>query len=169
MDWSLDAATIAAVGVAAVALVATALLGVLLVRERRRTDAALAAAFAGQAELRRLLEEQVAPAAGTPVAEIAEFVITDAGQDRGDVDERPVSDRIVLSATLGEPLVKAAAFTFGMRRALSAESRNRIRFAMRRDRRGRRRQRLRLRRQVAREARLREGGRRIRAEETSPA
>jgi hypothetical protein len=165
MDWSLDAATLtilalAALGVAAVTVLASVLLGVLLVRERRRTDTALGAVFAGQAELRRLLEERVAPSSAAPVAEVAEFVITDAGQDRPDVDERPVSDRVVLSATLGEPLVKAAAFTFGMRRALSAESRNRIRFAMRREVRRSRKQ---------RKQEMRAAWRRMRAEETSPA
>jgi hypothetical protein len=160
MDWSLDAATVAAVGVAAVALLATLVLAVLLVRERRRTDAALAAAFAGQAELRRLLEDRIEPAAPAPVPAMAEFVITDAGRSTPDADERPVSDRIVLSATLGEPLVKAAAFTFGVRRALSPESRNRIRFAMRREVRRSRKQ---------RKQEMRAAWRRMRAEETSPA
>ena len=44
-----------------------------------------------------------------------------------------VPDRVVLSATVGEPLVKAVAFGHGVRRALSAESRNRIWFEMRRE------------------------------------
>jgi hypothetical protein len=163
MDWSLDAATLTVVAVAVVALLATLVLGVLLVRERRRNDAALAALFAGQADLRRLLEERqpAGPAAAPAVTRpVAEFVITDAGEARPDVDDRPVSDRIVLSATLGEPLVKAAAFTFGVRRALSAESRNRIRFAMRREVRRARKQ---------RKQEMRAAWRRMRAEETSPA
>jgi hypothetical protein len=44
-----------------------------------------------------------------------------------------VSERAVLSVTLGEPLVKLAAFGYGLRRALSAESRNRITFEMHRE------------------------------------
>jgi hypothetical protein len=57
-------------------------------------------------------------------------------------DLRPaVPDRLVLSATLGEPLVKAAAFGHGLRRALSARSRNRIWFEVRREVRRSRKQR----------------------------
>ena len=52
-------------------------------------------------------------------------------------------DRVVLSATLGEPLVRAVALGHGVRRALSAESRNRIRFEMRREVRRARKQRRR--------------------------
>lgn len=37
------------------------------------------------------------------------------------------------SVTLGEPLLKAVAFGYGVRRALSPESRNRIAFEMRRE------------------------------------
>jgi hypothetical protein len=107
-----------------------------------------------------LLEDRIEPAAPAPVPAMAEFVITDAGRSTPDADERPVSDRIVLSATLGEPLVKAAAFTFGVRRALSPESRNRIRFAMRREVRRSRKQ---------RKQEMRAAWRRMRAEETSPA
>ncbi len=44
-----------------------------------------------------------------------------------------VPDRVVLSATLGEPLVKAVALGHGVRRALAPQTRNRIRFAMRRE------------------------------------
>lgn len=58
------------------------------------------------------------------------YLITDAGL------ERPVPnvpDRLVLTATLGEPLVKVVSLGHGLARALSAESRNRIRFEMRRE------------------------------------
>jgi hypothetical protein len=160
MDWS--PGTIAAVVVAVVALLATVVLGVLLVRERRRTESALAVALEGQAELRRLLDERLPATAATPgpVAERAEFVITDVGQPAAPADGRPVPDRIVLSATLGEPLVKAAAFTFGVRRALAAESRHRIRFAMRREVRRSRKQ---------RRQEMRAAWRRMRAEESAPA
>lgn len=81
-----------------------------------------------------------------------QYVVTEAGvvrlEDPAALDERaqpprPVPDQLVLSATLGEPLVKVAAFGHGVRRALSAESRNRIRFAMRQEVRRSRKQRRR--------------------------
>jgi hypothetical protein len=49
----------------------------------------------------------------------------------------------VLSATLGEPLVRVVSLGHGVRRALSAESRNRIRFEVRREARRSRKQRRR--------------------------
>lgn len=55
--------------------------------------------------------------------------------------EAAVPDRIVLSATLGEPLVKTAAMFHGLRRALAPETRNRIRFEMKREVRRARKQR----------------------------
>jgi hypothetical protein len=55
--------------------------------------------------------------------------------------ETTVSDRIVLSATIGEPLVKTAAMFHGLRRALAPETRNRIRFEMKREVRRARKQR----------------------------
>ncbi|HWU32144.1 MAG TPA: hypothetical protein VN108_04675 [Marmoricola sp.] len=63
---------------------------------------------------------------------VAEFLITDAGMDQP-VEPEPVSSRLVLSATVGEPLVKMASFAYGVRRALTPENRNRIRFEMRRE------------------------------------
>lgn len=159
MDGSITSGTLIALAVAAVALAAVVVLGVLLVRERRRTDAALAAVFAGQADLRRLLEATAVAADGSVGrTKVAEFVITDAGQPEPPVEQVP--DRVVLSATLGEPLVKAAAFTFGVRRALSAESRNRIRFAMRSEVRRSRKQ---------RKKEMREAWRRMRAEDAGSA
>lgn len=44
---------------------------------------------------------------------------------------RVVGDPLVLSETLGEPLVKMAALAHGLRRALSAQSLNQIRFEVR--------------------------------------
>lgn len=68
--------------------------------------------------------------AGEP--RVAEFLITDAGTETTQTPEE-VSSRLVLSATVGEPLVKIAAFAYGVRHALTAENRNRIRFEMRRE------------------------------------
>lgn len=86
-------------------------------------------------------EEPVEQAVGAP------FVITDAG--------RPAvpgggSGRVVLSAALGEPLVRAVAFGHGLRHALSPETRNRIAFHVRREVRRARKER----RRAARRARL---------------
>jgi hypothetical protein len=161
MDGPLSSGTLVALVAAVVALAAVVVLGALLARERRRTRAALAAVVAGQAELRRLLEERPTPAAVQPAlarTEVAEFVITDAGAPL--TTAAPVPDRVVLSATLGEPLVKAAAFTFGVRRALSAESRHRIRFAMRREVRRSRKH---------RKQEMKEAWRRMRAEDAGSA
>ena len=71
-------------------------------------------------------------------AESATYVITDAGDPQRGLSvphEEPVvvPDRLVLTATVGVPLVKAAALGHGLRRAFSAESRNRIWFEVRRE------------------------------------
>ena len=66
-----------------------------------------------------------------------------------------VSDRVVLNAALGEPLVRAVALGHGVRRALSAETRHRIRFEMRREAKRARKQRRREMRDAWREARVR--------------
>ena len=65
-------------------------------------------------------------------------------------------DRVVLSATVGEPLVKVVSFGHGLRRALSPESRNRIWFEVRREVRRARKQRRRE---------MKEAWRRMQAEE----
>lgn len=69
-------------------------------------------------------------AGATPV--VAEFLITDVGSTPTN-PAAEVSSRLVLSATVGEPLVRMASFVYGVRRALTAENRNRIRFEMRRE------------------------------------
>lgn len=118
-------------------------------RARGREDAALAAARADVAALRVQVDElsgrlaATTPASPSPQTPdttsgtaSAEFVITSAGRQ----DAAPFGDgasqvpgRAVLSVTLGEPLVKAAAFGYALRRTLSPESRNRIAFEMRRE------------------------------------
>ena len=136
--------------IACLAALVIGLVGLLAIVLRSRTESRrqLAAAMAETAELRRRLDalsEQVERtsaierAAATQAAEAA-YVITDAGNPR---PEPTVSDRVVLSATVGEPLVKVVSFGHGVRRALSAESRNRIWFEMRREVRRARRQRRR--------------------------
>lgn len=128
-------------GVAALLLVLVGVALALLVggrREARERDA-LAAARADVEALRAQLDELstelvTSRGAAALVAPQVEYVITSAGDPATASAEMPrVDDRAVLSVTLGEPLVKVAALGFGVRRALSAESRNRIAFAMRRE------------------------------------
>lgn len=84
------------------------------------------------------------------------YVITQVGESRDEVDTWRVSDRVVLSATLGEPLVKVIALGHGLRRALSPASRNRIRFEVRQEVRRTRR---------VRRAEMREAWRAMKAQE----
>ncbi len=124
-------------GAAALLLVVLCALLVSLVRGRRRAARAVAASRADiealQARVDALsaeLEAARVHAAAAPAVPQTEYVITTAGRDR----ELPVvPERAVLSVTFGEPLVKAMAFAYGVRRALSPESRNRIAFEMRRE------------------------------------
>lgn len=167
----MDSATIlAACAGAAATLLLVAL--VLLVTRRRRSRAdlerALLAAQRETDDLRHRLDELTGGSAGGPAhlealfnpspttPEPAEFVITHIGEPEpttAEVDAARVPDRLVLSATLGEPLVKVAAFSHGVRRALSAESRNRIWFEVRRETRASRRRRRQLRKRLEREYR----------------
>ena len=128
----------------AVLLLLVVMLGALL-RSRAESRRELASANAETAELRRRLDalaEQIERGAEVDRARAADaaYVITDAGEPR---PEPNVPDRVVLSATVGEPLVKVVSFGHGLRRALSAESRNRIWFEMRREVRRARKQRRR--------------------------
>jgi len=63
--------------------------------------------------------------------QVAEFLITDVGADHNAPGEVP--SRLLLSATVGEPMVRIVALAYGIRRALTPENRNRIRFEMRRE------------------------------------
>jgi hypothetical protein len=129
-------------GTAALFLV---LVGVLLAlvlgarRARSREHETLASARADVEALRAQVEElsaalAVSQGAASGVPPAVEYVITTAGEDDGvPVDGPRVPDRAVLSVTLGEPLVKLAALGYGLRKALSAETRNRIAFEMRRE------------------------------------
>ena len=133
--------------VAAVLLVLACALVLIMVgqaRSRRAQVTSLEAAQGETAALRARLDaltEQLAQQSTTMIrVDDPAYVITDAGLRPREVT---VPDRVVLSAAVGEPLVKAVAFGHGIRRALSAESRNRIRFEMRREVRRTRKQRRR--------------------------
>jgi len=125
--------------VGALALVALCL-GVALVRARARTERVLAD---GQAEL-AVLRDQVAALERRldrpkPAPE-ASFVITDLGLEAAGQHASPpaepapvIGSALFADLVLRETVVKAAALAHGVRRALDAESRNRIRFEMRRE------------------------------------
>ena len=115
----------------------------------------------GPAYLQELFPEPAVPrqrpAAEQAAPDPTAFVITHVGELQADEpgadDQVQVPDRLVLSATLGEPLVKVVAFSHGVRRALSAEARNRIWFEMKRETRASRRRRRQLRKRLEREYR----------------
>lgn len=135
--------------VAAAALAAVALLLVLVVAllvTGRRTRAELAATREAQLELLARMDALDAPGApdsepgGVPGAEVAEFVITDVGREpepspEGTAGHSPgrIEGRLFVDIVARETVVKAASWTYGVRRALSAENRNRIRFEVRRE------------------------------------
>jgi hypothetical protein len=151
----------AAAGAAAMLLLVVAVLVVTRGRRSRHDLEAMLAASQRESDLLRArLDELTAPEPTAPAQargpEQADFVITHVGEpelDRSATDGVEVPDRLVLSATLGEPLVKVAAFSHGVRRALSAESRNRIWFEMRREVRAARKRRRRLVKEYLRETR----------------
>jgi hypothetical protein len=168
----MESATILAAGAGAAAMLLLVAV-VLLVTRRRRTRAdlerMLVAAQQETDDLRHRLDELTGGGRGGPAhleelfadarpsRQPAEFVITHVGETdleaASSQQSIDVPDRLVLSATLGEPLIKVAAFSHGVRRALSAESRNRIWFEMRRETRASRRRRRQLRKRLEREHR----------------
>jgi hypothetical protein len=130
-------------------------------RERRRLTAQVEAAHADVDALRERVEElsrrlaDADPATATG-REAREFVITSLpdGSLRGTLaaapEDEPGDDPATslsagqfASVALGESLVRVLSFGYGVRRALSAENRNRIRFEMRREVKRSRRQRRR--------------------------
>jgi len=153
---------LAAVGGALIALLGVGLVAVVRRRNRTRADLEemLAAAQHEADDLRARLDELSALLTVSPDRSEPTYVITDAGVPRRaeiDPDDQiQVPDRLVLSATLGEPLVKVAAFGHGLRRALSPESRNRIWFEMRREVRAARKRRKQLLKQYQRDVRAAE-------------
>ena len=146
-------ATLAACAGAAVALVLAGTVVLLSRRRRSRADleAMLVASQREVDDLRHRLDALTEHPRPPVTAQPAEFVITQVGE--AGPDTVAVPDRMVLSATVGEPLVRAAAFTHGVRRALSAEARNRIWFEMRREVRAARKRRRRRVKQYLRETR----------------
>ncbi|GAA1533805.1 hypothetical protein [Nocardioides humi] len=141
-DW-LAVATILSLLVLVVAVLG---LGRSLRRSRSHTEALLAAAAEDAEALREQLagieaelqERQEAALRGerTPVASVdeREYVITDLGQEHGPrVPARVVPAPMFADILLRESVIKTAALAAGLRRALSPEVRNRIRFEMKRE------------------------------------
>lgn len=130
-DW-IWAAAAGVLALVALALAAT------LVRSRSRTEAALVQARAETTALR----EQVAALERRfdrpkPAPE-ASFVITELGRE--EPAQRPetvpaptVGGALFADLVLRETVVKAASLAHGVRRALDPETRNRIRFEMKRE------------------------------------
>ena len=130
-------------------------------RERRRLAAQVESAHADVEALRARVEELSrelsSSTLGDTGAEVHEFVITSLpdGTLRGTpvaADDEPATTTTVstplstgqfASVALGESLVRLLSLGYGVRRALTAESRNRIRFEMRREVKRSRRQRRR--------------------------
>jgi hypothetical protein len=137
-DWIVPAAA------GALTLVAL-VLAVALLRARSRTERALAQALAESQAETALLRDQLAalerrldrPTA-TPEAS---FVITDLGLEQspdvatdGAAGAPPtISSALFADLVLRETVVKAASLAHGVRRALDPETRNRIRFEMKRE------------------------------------
>lgn len=133
-----------AVALGALLVVIFVVLLVGLARSRSQTRAALEQARVAQEELasRLALLERPAPVGSAPEA-LAEFVITEVGspsrrdsddrEDVGDDGPRRIAGRLFADIVLRETVVKAASWGHGVRHALSAENRNRLRFEMRRE------------------------------------
>jgi len=151
---------------AALALLVLLLL-VVLVRERSRNTRELRAAHAEATSLRAQVEE-IERRLTTPAPEQrsrteAHYLITHLGEhDGSQVEGSPpgpggahdrVDGALFADLVLRETVVKAAALTHGLRRALRAETRHRIRFEVRRQTRSARKQRRRELRDLARQAR----------------
>jgi hypothetical protein len=116
-----------------------------LARDRRRTHAELQAT---REDARQALAEvaalRVRVTAAEPRPEATEYVITDLGDGSGDPDEAAgapyptpeagrIEGKLFADLVFRETVVKAAAFGHGVRRAIRPESRNRIRFEVRRE------------------------------------
>jgi hypothetical protein len=144
----MDLATIVPLAVAAVLVVVAATVAVAAMGLRRRTERELSAARAEVGALRGRVEDldgrmrALASVAGHPVATDPEFVITsmsaadtsravEAVSDEG--EPGPVRAGDFASVAARESLVRLLCLGYGVRRALSAGNRNRMRFEMRQE------------------------------------
>jgi hypothetical protein len=122
---------------AACALATAVALVALLLAARALRRAARAEARAAALEERVAIQGSPVAEAPRPEGDTSTFVITHLGED--DVVERetavaqPIDGRLFADIVARETVVKAASWTHGLRRALSAETRNRIRFQVRQE------------------------------------
>jgi hypothetical protein len=150
--------------IGALALLAVVLVA-LLVLARTRTTRELREARAEAASLRAQVEEierRLAQAASRPRVE-AGYVITHLGEEdhvpadrdgaRASGSVERVDGALFADLVLRETVVKTASLAHGLRRALAAETRNRIRFEMRREVKRARKQRRREMRDLAQQVR----------------
>jgi len=142
------------------ALLAAALL-MLLVRQRAHVARELRAAYAEATALREQVEQiqqrlaAPPPATGLPTRSATEYVITDlgAGEPEASISPARVDRALFADLVVRETVVKAASLTHGVRRALTPETRSRIRFEIRRQTRAARKQRRRALRDLSRRPR----------------
>lgn len=148
------------VGLAAAGAVAlVALVVAVLAHRRARRAESLASSLA--AALAERVDPSTPAAQAPPVADsdTAAFVITHVGEPDAAAAvpvSRPIDGRLFTDIVARETVVKAAGWTHGLRRALSPESRNRIRFAVRQETRRSGRERRAEMKQALREFRARE-------------
>ncbi len=138
MNW--DSVGLVALGALALACVA---LVWFLVRMRSRTRRELEAAHAETARLQEQVDaierRLAAPAPRQP--EVEEWTITGLGRDE-EPEPAPTIDRVLFAdIVLRETVVRAASLAHGVRRAMAPETRNRVRFEVRREIRRARKQR----------------------------
>ncbi|WP_193614722.1 hypothetical protein [Nocardioides lijunqiniae] len=140
-DWSVPAWTIVSALVVVLLLAAALVLSTVRGRRRAARDRAAAQAESAQlreqvAEIARRLDAAVAapvaaPVPARPPSDASDYVITRIGtaEEPAPVVPAPVFADLVMR----ESVVQAASLVAGLRRALAPETRNRIRFEMRRE------------------------------------
>lgn len=144
----METGLLVSVGAVVAALVLGCLL-LVLIGSTRRTRRSLESfrAVVGTLEARvDALSQDLAALQVRPLAASAspDYVITDAegpaAAERGRLANpvmspatSPATNRVLLSATLGEPLIKVMAFGHGLRRALEPATRSRIAFEIKRE------------------------------------
>jgi len=136
MVGRMSAVEVASLGVASAALVAAAVLGLAVARTRRSIVSL-------QQDIDRMRSPQAVEAKPQPL---------EAPPAAPPSTVAVASQQRLVSVTMGPPLVRAAALSYGLRRALRAEHRDRVRALMRRDLRRRHKLRQRTARRAARAA-----------------
>ena len=144
---------LAAAGAVALVALAVALLALRRARRAESLASSLAESLSEDVALPSTPAAQAPPAADSATTA---FVITQVGEPDEVPVARPIDGRLFTDIVARETVVKAAGWTHGLRRALSPESRNRIRFAVRQETRRAGRERRAETKQALREFRARE-------------